>query len=44
MSAFFCVLLSCVSKHPEMGRSPVHVALPKSLNVFAVSEINSESV
>jgi hypothetical protein len=43
MSAFFCVLLSCVGTDLEMGRSPIQRVLAKCLDGFMVSEVHSES-
>jgi hypothetical protein len=43
MSAFFCVMLSCVDRGLGVSRSPVEGVLPICLNGFMVSEVNSES-
>jgi hypothetical protein len=42
ISAFFCVVLSCVGLGLAMGWSPVQGVLPKWLNGFIVSEVNSQ--
>jgi hypothetical protein len=41
MSTCFCVVVSCVGTSLDMDRSPVQGALPKCLNGFIVSEVNS---
>jgi hypothetical protein len=43
MSAFFCVVLSCVRRGLVMDRSPIQGVLRKCLNGFIVSEVSSES-
>jgi len=43
VSTFFYVVLPCVCRGLEMGRSPIQRDLPKCLNRFTVSELNSES-
>jgi hypothetical protein len=45
MSAFFCVVLSCICKDLVMGRAPpppVPGVLPKCLKGFIASEVNFE--
>jgi hypothetical protein len=39
---FSCVVLSCVSRSFAMGRSPAQGILPKYINGFKASEVNSE--
>jgi hypothetical protein len=43
MIAFYCVVLSCVGRGLAMGRSVCPEVLPKCLNGFTVSEVNSET-
>jgi len=43
MSAFLCVVLSCVGTDLATGLSPILRALPKCLNAFIISEVDSES-
>jgi len=40
---YFCVVLSCVGTGLAIGQSPVQGFLPKRLNGFVVSEVNSDS-
>jgi len=42
LSAFFCVVLSCLGRGLALGRSIVQVVLPKCMQGFVVSEVNSE--
>jgi hypothetical protein len=42
MSAFFCVVPSCVGRGHAMGRSPFEGVLPKCLKGFVISKVNSE--
>jgi hypothetical protein len=42
MSTFFYVVLSCVGRGLQMGRFPLEGVLPKCLNGFRISEVDSE--
>jgi len=43
MSAFMCVVLSCIGNGLAIGRSPIQGVIPRCLDKFVVPEINSES-
>jgi hypothetical protein len=41
MSAFYCVVLSCVGRGLAVGRFAIHRILPKCLERFRVARVNS---
>jgi len=43
MFAISYIVLSCIGRDLTMGRCPVQETIPKCLNAFKVSEVNSNS-
>jgi len=43
ISAFFCVVLSCIDRGLAMGRSPIQGVQSNYLKDLVVSDVNSES-